>query len=489
MKIPSSHSPDMLALDSTNGIVGLNGDKIFSEEQANNVALKLLRKASDIVGALEHESTYVDCGFPESLSNEWIMIIRDIDILCMTLKGSGEFLPLRGKESSEAKHGTICVQMLRTLASLIIVNSSLALRGVENPRITKASVLVTQSAALVSRAVEVYRYRRTVGEGMVEQCRRCTSTLAPQDTKHVPVMVVLINALTDAIDTIIVDLEDREVSRHGASTTQYTPQIKEALLSAYAAFVCASRCISEDIIPQQTTMSFTRSKTPLESQYRSLAILVLRHALKYVDYVVAHMKHNKHGAGIFNHVVSLEMASNAIEIAMSEIETQKSNIMGRTFAALSSDVATVLYSLLSGVCCMRLMRSICKKHNLDQHPYHKSLEKALDLAANVLGEASDKFCDVTGKTSRRYYTFILQNLEVAQESLQAHSIPAPLDEEQFNDLTGRALYAIDLVCAMCAESIKEIDSYTANLEVPSSEFSSCSTRGVVVNTQRYASNG
>ena len=470
MKIYSS-----LASDGTREVSGLNNDKTFSEEKAKLSALLLLKKASSIIGAVAHEANYVDCCLPTGLHRELMELIRDIELSCRTLKGSSEFLPLRGRKDSNARRDIICMDILRTLGGLALANSKLILYGVKRPEIIKASFLVTRSAALVSRAVEVYRYRQTIEGDLVKRYRYCTDSLVQGPGCVFPRVAMLVNALADALDTIIVAWGETEASQ----------MEKEALLCSFGAFACASRCISEDIVQQQNSYSFlgvAASGTQLETRYRNLIVTVLQKALKQVDYVIAYIQYHNSEAANSYQKTSFKMASQVIEVFISEIELQRQNAPNAQIL-VQHDVCVVLYGMLSCICCMRLMHSICKKHGLEEHEYAKSVDNALSLAGDMLKISSDKFDDRSGKTTKSSYLFILSSLEVAQENLHKHSIPSPLDKEQFSYLTRRARDAINMVCAMCAESIKQIEGIKNEGGVPNSSNADVSVRSVL-NTRR-----
>lgn len=416
-----------------------DGSLKLSEKEADMLALRLLRRASDILGAVVWETTYVECSI-SVIRADLDGIMRDVEVAYRALK-SGSIFSRRNRSYGRHRKSICTINMLYVLCGLAVMNSKLLHGNELRPQVVTASSLINEAIALVSRAMEVFRHRSVRKENIV-----CLYRNRPPYGQVAPgvscshEMATLISAFIDALDMIIVNTEN------------FPEMVKESLLGTSAAFICASRCMEEDLF---NTMKYgSRAMTGAVSAMLTSA-----------DNIIEFAQHNFVSPFDSTSAFAFQMAQYVIVFLQNEL--QKSNhslFMGKKREEKLP--VTLYYGLLQSTCRLGLLWYTCKKQGLDPtsayvrsiHQAHLLVHNVLEKSYEVLGVVDDSIVCVD------FNVLILSNLEIAQKNLYMHCVPSCPDQEKLLNLTQLANEAINWTCGVCVEHVKQIYDTGENLD-------------------------
>ena len=392
------------------------------ERQISSACVELIRKTSSILGAVVHETMYVDCTV-SVIRSDAEMAIAKLDKAERILK-TCKTRPNRGKLSTVSN--IVLSQLYIALGRLSAVLSELKFPYVPYRGPTTVNFLVNQSMVLLVKTIKMLQLH-CLEDGHLGATRRSIEQSAELGDV-VSRASVCMKAFVDASNTINILVECPAIE-------------KETFLYSVATLMCMFKLL------QNGNLVDKKGTVPIATSLFRVADTVEDLLYRVMDSVDGPDNEEQLAEVIARH----SLLSFVQEVQYLQIPDVRSSF-------IYDGDTPLCHAILEGVSALGLIWNVCRKEGLESTVYAQDVfkarccvQQALDLYCRTL-ESSKK--RVRDEIRKRTYIAILSHIDDALTNLHMHdSCSLIANPKQFSDITQRVTKALNEAFQILAKRI------------------------------------
>ena len=398
---------------------------MYSERQVTLTCIRLIEKVKSILGAVIHETTYVDC----TVADIRVAIesaIKKLDSAHRTL-GMCKRLSVRGHVSIVFEHLLMLLCIAMEKLSVVMHD----LRFSHSPRYHYSRTVdlsIDQSAVLLVKTIEVLQAHCLSENRSFYDMRHMPATVAHFD-RIVLRIHACVNALVDAFNTVHI-------------LTECSHTEKEVLLYSTATFVRMSKLLKDVYL------------------WNRRASLSIAASLTRVAYAQEGSLHNL-VAGVSSPDSETLLASSVARRALFRFTLEVSHLCDTNITCdTNNDVRIVHHALLQSVSALGLMWNMCRKEGLEKSSFAQGILKVRDLVYSVqdLNKRRLRNSARDSEKIHAYYT-VVSTVDTALSAMRIvpDEDPFMTGEHKFSELAQRTTDALGEIYDVFAKRIREIE--------------------------------
>lgn len=397
---------------------------MYSERQVTLTCIRLIEKVKSILGAVIHETTYVDC----TVADIRVAIesaIKKLDSAHRTL-GMCKRLSVRGHVSIVFEH--LLMLLCIAMEKLSVVMHDLRFSHSPSYHYSRTVDLsIDQSAVLLVKTIEVLQAHCLSENRSFYDMRHMPATVAHFD-RIVLRIHACVNALVDAFNTVHI-------------LTECSHTEKEVLLYSTATFVRMSKLLKDVYL------------------WNRRASLSIAASLTRVAYAQEGSLHNL-VAGVSSPDSEALLASSVASRALFRFTQEVSHLCETNITCdTNNDVHIVYHALLQSVSALGLMWNLCRKEGLEKSSFAQGVLKVRDLVYSVQ-DLNKRRLRNSARNSEKIHAYyaIVSQVDTALSAMRTvPEGPFTTGEHKFSELAQRTTDALGEIYDVFAKRIRKIE--------------------------------
>ncbi|MFV9838645.1 MAG: hypothetical protein AB8U44_01290 [Aaplasma endosymbiont of Hyalomma asiaticum] len=385
------------------------------------VCVRLIEKIRSILGAVVHETIYVDC----TVANIRIAVESAIERLnsAHRILSVGKRLPIEGYISIVSEH--LFMLLCMAMGKLSVVMRDLRFSHSSYPYAATVDLLIDQSVVLLSKTMESLQTHCLLENRCFYTRRHSPATVAYFD-RVVSRAHTCVTAFVDALNTVHILVE-------------CPPTEKETMLYSTATFVCMSKLLKEVYVWNRgVSYSIAASLTKAaDTQGELLRSLIA-------------------GANATDAEASL--AASVAYNALFKFVQEVSYLCGINIAHTPNDRCVVDYALLRSISALGLMWNLCRKEGLESSSFAKGILKVRCLVYSIEDLSRKRPYSTRNSTEIHAYFAIVSQVDTALSQIcMLTDGPFSIDEHKFSELIQRSTDALGEIYDVFSQRIRKIE--------------------------------